>query len=276
MVTYFDTSAPGAAGPLTASGLVYYFGAETAFWFTAISNLIQGQSTGPTVTFTIVSKRAGSQTINIDYGQPATAPVKLSGYAVYIAVPTGGNPVSVRCVLASNPVPIAGASQSVATSGGSNAPQTVVATGSLTGTAVSMTAAPPTNRKWFLYAVLASFKILTNSGGDLEMTACKLGIQTNQAGDLQYAAAGWEADISDVEMNEAGELMQCAFMPIGANYFPGGEDVIEDGAILAPVIPFMLALEPTQQLYLEWDFTNNSIVGTAQISALPLGIEEPL
>jgi len=105
VTTYFDTSTPGGQGPIVASGPVFFFGQETSFWLSAASNLIPGQSTGPTVTFTVTSKKNGVQIYNLDYGDVLT-PIEIGGYRVDVAVPTGGNPVSIRAVLSGDPVPV--------------------------------------------------------------------------------------------------------------------------------------------------------------------------
>jgi len=103
---YLDTSAPGGKA-FSATGQVYEFGAEVEFYFSVASNFISGQSTGPSVQFTIYSRKAGPYTLNIDYGTTNTNyAVRLTGYLINATVPTSGGSVSCRVVVSTDPFPL--------------------------------------------------------------------------------------------------------------------------------------------------------------------------
>ena len=107
MTTYLDTSAPGSAGPVSATGQVYAFGAEIDFFISIASNLISSQATGPSVEFVIYSRKAGPQTIQVDYGTTNTTyQVKQTGYLINVIVPSSVNAVSCRVVISSEPFPL--------------------------------------------------------------------------------------------------------------------------------------------------------------------------
>jgi hypothetical protein len=102
---YYDTSDNGT--PLTATGQVYAFGDECEFYISVASNQISAQATGPTTKFTIYSRKNGPEDFNVDYATTNTTyAVKRSGYLVNATVPTGGNPVSCRVVISSEPTPL--------------------------------------------------------------------------------------------------------------------------------------------------------------------------
>ena len=150
MTVFLDTSAPGGPGPITTSGQVFYFAAETHFYITAISTLIAGQSTGPSVTFTIYSRASGNgiDILNVDYGQPATAPSAFTGYLVQVTVPAG-NPVTVRCVISDFPVPLGGTSLAIATNTG-NALVSIGIPVTAGAFVFGVTNTCPVNQKWRL------------------------------------------------------------------------------------------------------------------------------
>ncbi len=107
MSVYFDTSAPGSGGPLSASAQVFNFGDEEEFYLAVASNVIISQATGPSVQFIIYSRTIGRQPVQVDYGTTNTTfPVKYTGYMVEAIVPTVGGSVSCRVVLASGPFPL--------------------------------------------------------------------------------------------------------------------------------------------------------------------------
>jgi len=107
LTTYLDTSAPGSAGPVSATGQVYAFGAEIDFFISIASNLISSQATGPSVEFVIYSRKAGPQTIQVDYGTTNTTyQVKQTGYLINVIVPSSVNAVSCRVVISSEPFPL--------------------------------------------------------------------------------------------------------------------------------------------------------------------------
>ena len=106
MTTLFDTSAPGSAGPLTASGMIRNFGEEVDFYLSVASNLISNQATGPSVMFLVYGRKTGRTPIQVDYGTTNTTyATKLTGYMVEAVVPAGGS-VSCRVVISDQPFPL--------------------------------------------------------------------------------------------------------------------------------------------------------------------------
>jgi len=134
---YLDTSATGK--PVTASGTVKDFGAEVDFFISIASNLIAGQSTGPTTQFTIYSKKNGVSTVNVDYGTVnANWAEKYSGYRVEAAVGAGAGAVSCRVVIKSSPFPLEVVTVATAASSTGSSPAQPSG-GTQLGTAVSST-----------------------------------------------------------------------------------------------------------------------------------------
>jgi len=104
MTLFLDTSAPGQSA-ITASQQVYEFGAEVDFYLAVASNLISGQTTGPSAQFTIYSRKAGPDTEQVDYGTTNTTYArKRTGYLINVTIPVGT--VNLRVVVSSDPNPL--------------------------------------------------------------------------------------------------------------------------------------------------------------------------
>jgi len=128
MTLWYDSSAPGNS-PITSSADIYTWGGlETKFYLAAASNIIPGQSAGPSVQFSLQSKRDGYSSFQVDYGT-VMPPKECSGHLISVTVP-GGNPVSVRVIIADNPQEIAALLVGTATRSGSQAISLSVSVGS--------------------------------------------------------------------------------------------------------------------------------------------------
>jgi len=118
MTLWYDSSAPGNS-PITSSADIYTFGGiETELFIAAISTIIPGQSTGPSVQFRIQSKYEGYHTFQLDYAT-VLPPKRFSGHLISVNVPSG-NPVSIRVIIADNPQEIAATLYGTLTGGGSS------------------------------------------------------------------------------------------------------------------------------------------------------------
>lgn len=145
MTVYYDTAAPGSAGPLVASGQVFYFGRESKFYLSVASNLISGQATGQAVQFTIYSHKNGVQPLQVAYGTTNTTyAVEYTGYLILASVPAGAS-VSCRVVVSSDPFPLTVTTVSATITGA------VAVTGSVFNTPLSALGSPVT-----IYGVVAA------------------------------------------------------------------------------------------------------------------------
>jgi hypothetical protein len=98
---FLDTSSVGGPGPLTATGQVFSWGGvETKFYIGAVSNIIPGQSTGPSVQFVIQSRTDGQSSFQVDYATQFP-PRAFSGHLISAVVPSGT--VSLHIVIADDP-----------------------------------------------------------------------------------------------------------------------------------------------------------------------------
>lgn len=147
---YLDTSQTGK--PVTASGQVLNLGAEVPFYISVASNLIAGQSSGPSVQFTIYSQK-GESKFNVDYGTVnANWQALQSGYRIEATVPAGAS-VSCRVVVRSIPTPITVVTVGTVTTGGEQSGGSGVGIG--TGPTLLYTA-PPGFKAILLRAMIAA------------------------------------------------------------------------------------------------------------------------
>jgi hypothetical protein len=193
---YFDTSTNSA--PLTASGQVFNFGVETEFWLTASSNIIVGQSVGPSVQFVIQSKVFGQQTIQVDYAT-ATAPQKVSGNLISVIVPATGGGVSVRLILSDSPIPLTLTIVGSGTTSGS-VPAAISGQVILNATPTVIYTCPPLLKTYVIRAAITSpntgagtaflWQALTSTGLINDWITPKAGIAIANNGTAQIGSGG--------------------------------------------------------------------------------------
>lgn len=209
MAYYLDTSAPGGS-PLTGSGQVYNFSAETPFYISVASNLIAGQTTGPSVTFTIYSKKGGKTTFNVDYGTTNTAyAVPQTGYMIEATVPTGAGSVSCRVVIDRVPTPLTIQNVAATVTSGTVGINGTVATDVGQGTAPSPGVVPltgPPTPATIYGASPIAFLAQTSKAGNNVTTLTLSALTTVANGDIivfiqSYSAAGYRTVSSVTDGN---------------------------------------------------------------------------
>jgi hypothetical protein len=303
MTTFFDTSVPGSTGPLVASGQVFYFGAETDFYLSVASNLIAGQATGPSVQFSIQSRRTGKTDIQVDYGTTNTQfSVKYTGYMIMATVPAGGNPVSCRVVVSDAPFPLTvitvpavgtfsgvvsvtgtvatdvgqgtapspGVNTTAVAEGGSTAPAATSGTLTFTGTDSTQTFAtgPPPNKRWRLWGFLVE---ISNTSGAVLLVFSSIGVIITQTIPGFKPGVYWSK--TETWGLSPGTEAIFGVIPVGMTGVNG--IAMSDIDYLA-AWPFEIVLEPTLTISAAITARSASTSTTATVTVIPLGIEEPL
>ena len=265
MTTYFDNSSPGGPGPLTSPGQVYNFGNRTKFWLTAISNVIPGQSIGPSVTFKIWDKEGGFDTLTVDYGQPPTKPSRFEGNVVDLIVPSG-NPVSIRCILSSEPQGLGPYAIAEATQAGATSPLGTSGTINVTGAGnyqASLT--PPKNARWPLWAIALS--ILETKGGlaTLTITGMAIGIVTTQS---NFDSEGPYWGVTGLN-DTIGYVQSDEFWLVP----PGTTGVLSSATNLHFLanMPANMVLDSSMTIYVTFTVSAAANSPTVTVSILPIG-----
>jgi len=267
MTTYFDNSSPGGPGPLTSTGQVYNFGNRTKFWLTAISNVIPGQSIGPSVTFKIWDKEGGFDTFTVDYGQPPTKPCQFEGNIVDLIVPSG-NPVSIRCILSSEPQglgPYAIALGGTAiTPEGSSINLTVTGAGNYV-----LTLSPPPGTKWTLWALaMKVFETSHVAGSNFTISELAIGIVTSQ-GLFNSEGPYWNVTgLSDTVGNTQSD--EFWLVP------PGTSGVFSSANFshFLAQMPVNMVLDSSMAIYIQVTISGISVSPTMTINILPIGLQQ--
>jgi len=265
MTLWYDSSAPGNS-PITSSADIYTWGGiETKFYLAAASNLISGQSTGPSVQFSLQSHRDGYNSFQVDYGT-TSPPRECSGHLISVTVP-GGNPVSVRVIIADNPQEIAALLVGTATTGGSTAP--VPISGALSWNTVSSTQGfntnPPRGKRWRIWGLAAILAV--------GVTADTLTVTKWAFTVLNSSALIGVSDSKVVtQALTSGQSYGVALLPTNSINVFGAFTAVDFLAI----IPFEIVVETGMTVGLSFTASTGAGPITGTIQVVPLGIEEPL
>lgn len=143
----FDTSVTG--NPVTGPGQVHDFGAPTKFYLTLASYIIQGQGSGPSVTFTIYGGKDSGKLITVNYGD-VIQPIELNGTTIAAASVNGPGAVSVRVIASGKAQQLSPTVVGTATSSGA---QVIFSTVSYTSPGLKSVATCPPNFKWTIIRI---------------------------------------------------------------------------------------------------------------------------